>query len=76
MELLERTTSEVFGALRQTGAPREALAETRALLEQSDRVKFAGERPQPEPCREAVEVVYRIVDATRPAEEPRKRGAA
>ena len=76
VELLERTTSEVFGDLRQAGAPREALAETRALLERSDRVKFAGERPQPEPCREAVEVVYRIVDATRAAEQPRKRGVA
>jgi len=73
VDLMERTTSEAVPELRQAGAPREALGPTRDLLEKSDRVKFAGERPAPAECRDAVEVVYRIVDATRPAEE---RGAA
>jgi len=73
VDLMERTTSEVQPELRQAGAPREALGPTRELLEKSDRVKFAGERPAPAECRDAVEAVYRIVDATRPSEE---RGAA
>ena len=59
--------------LRQAGTPRDAVARTRELLEHGDRVKFAGERPDPARCRDAVEVVYRIVDATRPSD---RRGAA
>jgi hypothetical protein len=73
VDLMERTTAEVPPELRQAGAPREALGPAREVLERSDRVKFAGERPAPAECRAAVEVVYRIVDATRPAEQ---RGAA
>ena len=60
------------------GAPREAIPPTRALLERADRVKFAGERPDPTECRQAVEEVYGIVDATRPAHAAAdaERGAA
>ena len=78
LELMERTTEEVTPALRQAGAPREAVWTAREILELCDRVKFAGEKPDAEACRAAVDEVYRIVDATRPAEAPagEERGAA
>jgi hypothetical protein len=78
VDLMERTTGEVPADLRQAGAPREASAGARELLERADRVKFAGEQADPTECREAVEAVYRIVDATRPPDAPRgvERGAA
>lgn len=78
LALLERTTTEVPPLLRQVGVTREAVQATRELLERSDRVKFASYRPAAEACRAGVEEVYRIVDATKPAEAPedRDRGAA
>ncbi len=69
VDLMEHTTSEVPAMLRQAGAPRGPLGEVRGLLERCDRVKFAGERPEPAACRAVVEEAYRIVDATRPAAE-------
>lgn len=77
--LLERTTGEVAPALRQAGLGEPCLGEVRRLLDLCDRVKFARERPAQADCRVAIEIAYRIVDATRPAEEPlpaRRQGAA
>jgi hypothetical protein len=76
--LMERTTDEVPADLEQAGAPEGALAEIAALLALCDRVKFAHHLPDPSACREAIEHAYRIVDATKPREEPvaLERGAA
>ena len=68
LDLMEKTTAEVPDELRGVGTPREAALGAREFLEGADRVKFAAERPTPPQCREAVETIYRIVDATRPAE--------
>jgi hypothetical protein len=79
VDLLERTTSEVPGALQSAGAPQDAGALARALLESSDRVKFARLGAGPAECRAAVEEAYRLVDLTKPAEappEPQAAGAA
>jgi hypothetical protein len=78
VDLMERTTAEVPDDLRGAGAPRESIPPTRTLLERADRVKFAGDRPDPTQCREAVEAVYGIVDVTRPATAvgDAERGAA
>jgi hypothetical protein len=78
LQLMERTTEEVEPELKQAGAPREAVWAAREILDLCDRVKFAGEKPDAESCRAAVDEVYRIADATRPAEAPaaEERGAA
>jgi hypothetical protein len=68
VDLLERTTSEVQGALQHAGAPVEAGALARALLESGDRVKFARVAAGPADCRAAVEEAYRLVDVTKPVE--------
>jgi len=68
VELLERTTSEVPGALQHAGAPADAGYLARALLESGDRVKFARVDAGPSDCRAAVEEAYRLVDLTKPAE--------
>ena len=68
-ELLERTTSEVPGALQHAGAPADAGFLARALLESGDRVKFARVEAGPSDCRTAVEEAYRLVDLTKPREE-------
>ena len=70
IELLERTTSEVPASLQQSGAPTEAGALARALLESGDRVKFARVGAGPAQCRAAVEEAYRLVDMTKPTEAP------
>jgi hypothetical protein len=78
VDLMEKTTAEVPDELREVGTPREAARGAREVLEGADRVKFAAERPAPAECREAVEAIYRIVDATRPADAvgDTDRGAA
>jgi hypothetical protein len=68
VDLLERTTSEVPGALQNAGAPADAGFLARALLESGDRVKFARLEAGPADCRSAVEEAYRLVDMTKPAE--------
>jgi hypothetical protein len=68
VDLLERTTSEVPGALGHAGAPTDAGFLARALLESGDRVKFARVDAGPADCRAAVEEAYRLVDWTKPAE--------
>ena len=68
VELLERTTSEVPGALQEAGAPADAGSLARALLESGDRVKFARVAAGPAECRAAVEEAYRLVDITKPSE--------
>jgi len=68
VDLMERTTSEVPGALQYAGAPTEAGFLARALLESGDRVKFARVDAGPADCRLAVEEAYRLVDMTKPAE--------
>ena len=70
VDLLERTTSEVPGALQHAGAPADAGFLARALLESGDRVKFARVEAGPADCRATVEEAYRLVDMTRPAEPP------
>jgi len=68
VDLLERTTSEVPGALGRAGAPADAGFLARALLESGDRVKFARLDAGPADCRTAVEEAYRLVDLTKPAD--------
>jgi hypothetical protein len=70
VDLLERTTSEVPGALQHAGAPTDAGLLARTLLESGDRVKFARLAAGPAECRAAVEEAYRLVDMTKPAELP------
>ncbi len=70
VDLLERTTSEVPGALQDAGAPADAGFLARTLLESGDRVKFARLDAGPADCRAAVEEAYRLVDITKPAEAP------
>ncbi len=72
--LMESTTAEVPGLLAEAGAPQEAARSARGLLERCDGVKFARELPDPAWCRTSVDEAYRIVDATRPAEEPAAAG--
>jgi hypothetical protein len=79
IELLDRTTSEVPGALQQAGAPAEAARLARGLLEAGDLVKFARSAAGPSECRASVEEAYRLVDMTKPqapAAEARVEGAA
>ena len=68
IELLDRTTSEVPGALQQAGAPQEAARIARGLLEAGDLVKFAKSAAGPAECRASVEEAYRLVDLTKPVE--------
>ena len=68
IDLLERTTSEVPGELLSAGAPTEAGAVARSLLESGDRVKFARVGAGPADCRAAVEAAYKLVDMTKPTE--------
>jgi hypothetical protein len=68
VDLLERTTSEVPGALSGAGAPADAGVLARALLESGDRVKFARVPAGPADCRGAVEEAYRLVDMTKPVD--------
>lgn len=76
VDLLERTTSEVPGALQHAGAPADAGFLARALLESGDRVKFARVEAGPADCRATVEEAYRLVDMTKPAEAPIEASAA
>ena len=75
VDLLERTTSEVPGALQHAGAPTDAGFLARALLETGDRVKFARVAAGPSDCRAAVEEAYRLVDMTKPLEVHVEAGA-
>ena len=75
VDLLERTTSEVPGALQLAGAPTDAGFLARALLESGDRVKFARVAAGPSDCRAAVEEAYRLVDMTKPVEVQVEAGA-
>lgn len=70
VDLLERTTSEVPAQLQNAGAPVDAGALARALLDSGDRVKFARLGAGPAECRAAVEEAYRLVDMTKPVEAP------
>ncbi|MBZ5640735.1 MAG: BatD family protein [Acidobacteriia bacterium] len=77
--LMEQTTDEIPVLLKEAGAPQDAIRPARELLRRADGVKFAREVADPGRCRASVEEAYRIVDATRPAEEPEaaeKEGAA
>lgn len=76
VELLERTTAEVPGALHGAGAPTDAGFLARTILESGDRVKFARDNAGPAECRAAVEEAYRLVDITKPAEAPLASAAA
>jgi len=76
VDLLERTTSEVPGALQHAGAPADASVLARGLLESGDRVKFAKVGAGPAECRAAVEEAYRLVDMTKPAEPVAQDSAA
>ena len=76
---MEHTSSEVPALLQQALTPEPTIEETAGLLGLADRVKFASERPAPEICRDAVDSVYEIVEATRPRDEPEaldEQGAA
>jgi hypothetical protein len=78
IDLMEKTTEESKGLLRQAGAPDRAILKIRELLGRCDGVKFAREAPPPDSRKEAVEMVYSIVDATKPAETEvqQQKGAA
>jgi hypothetical protein len=68
IDLMEKTTAETHGLLRQAGAPDRAIQEIRELLGRCDAVKFARNRPEPTSRKEAVEAVYSVVDATKPVQ--------
>jgi len=76
VDLLERTTSEVPAALQSAGAPADAGALARSLLDSGDRVKFAKVGAGPAECRAAVEEAYRLVDLTKPVDVPAGEPAA
>jgi hypothetical protein len=78
LDLMEATTLEVPERLAQVGAPAAAVGLVAELLGRCDLVKFAREEPSPDDCRSAIDVAYRIVDGTKPADaEPvRHEGAA
>ena len=76
VDLLERTTSEVPAQLQNAGAPVDAGALARALLDSGDRVKFARLGAGPAECRAAVEEAYRLVDMTKPVEAPAASAAS
>jgi hypothetical protein len=79
IDVMERTTAELPGLLRQAGTPQEAISGVRKLLEECDLVKFARSRPLPETWRGSVEAAYRVVDATKPVDAGRgeaQQGAA
>jgi hypothetical protein len=79
VDLMEKTTEESPGMLRQAGAPERAITDMRELLGLCDGVKFAKDKPAPNLQKEAVETLYRIVDVTKPVESERRepeRGAA
>lgn len=67
-DLLEHTTVEIPGLLKQAGAPGKPIDEIERFLQRCDMVKFAKESPDPDACRGSVEEAYRIVDATKPVE--------
>ncbi len=76
--LMEQTSDEILPLLREAGAPQDAIRSARDLLRKADGVKFAREAANPGRCRDSVEEAYRIVDATRPPDEPAaaEKGAA
>jgi len=79
IELMEHTTAELPGMLRQSRAPEGAIAEVLELLDLADRVKFAADAPDETGCRRSIEAAYEIVDATKSLEEAepsRQQGAA
>jgi hypothetical protein len=78
LSLREQTTGEIPALLKEAGTPQDAVRSARALLDRCDGVKFARELPDAAVCRASVEEAYRIVDATRPVEEPKaaEKGAA
>jgi hypothetical protein len=79
VDLLELTTAETLPRLLEVGIPDEPLRIARELLERCDRVKFARELPEAVLCRACVDAAYRVVDATKPAEDASgeaRRGAA
>jgi hypothetical protein len=79
LDLLEKTTAEIPDLLRQAGVPERSIQKISLLLVRCDQVKFAMSRPGPDATKEAVESVYEIVDATKPAQAEERqphRGAA
>ena len=77
VDLLECTTAEVAPAMRPAGATDDTVVIVGALLGRCDAVKFARERPEAVQCRELVDEVYRLIDATRPmAGRDSEEGAA
>lgn len=76
--LMEQTSDEIPALLREAGGPQDAIRSARELLRKADGIKFAREGANPGGCRASVEEAYRIVDATRPPEEPAaaEKGAA
>jgi hypothetical protein len=79
LDLLEKTTTEVPSLLRQAGVPESSVQKIAGLLARCDQVKFARNRPGPDARKEAVEAIYAVVDATKPAnatESGPERGAA
>jgi len=67
---MDRTTSELLTALRRARMDGEATTVLRALLEESDLVKFARFRPLVEQARAAVVQARRLVDMTKPDRAP------
>ncbi len=60
----ERTTSELVTVLdRRADVPAEAVAALRAALEQSDLVKFAAARPDPDTAKDTAQSVQKGIDA-------------
>jgi len=70
IETLERTTDEVLENLRRVRVGSSPLGAVRDLLGETDLVKFAKHRPVGDEIRETVELVYRLVDLTKPVPPP------
>lgn len=67
----KHTTQELMVLLdRQTGVPPSAIEQLRRVLEQSDRVKFAGARPDPSAAEEALQAAQRALDLLEEAPSP------
>ena len=61
---MEKTTPELVATLRTLHTPGLPLHQLTTFANDSDFVRYARATPTPETCKEAIELAYRIVDAT------------
>lgn len=68
IDILERTTAEVKGIIRQTDMPTDAAGEFIKLLEESDMVKFTEIKPRVADAYLTLNVATQFVEYTKPAD--------